>query len=99
VEPISRNASTSMERGAGVEADVLAADAGLATPLLEQVEDYIEEHLADPDLGPAAIAAARWGFTDAAHFSRLFKSAFGQSPWEYRHVALASAWRPVSSTA
>ncbi|HKQ42432.1 MAG TPA: AraC family transcriptional regulator, partial [Pseudonocardia sp.] len=25
-----------------------------------------------------------WGFTDAAHFSRLFRATFGQSPREYR---------------
>ena len=117
--------------------------------LLEQVKAHIEDHLADPDLGPAAIAAAHhisprylrklfegegdsvarwirsrrldrcrsdlarpdlcnrsvsavashWGFTDAAHFSRLFKSTFGQSPREYRSATLASAWRPMSSIA
>jgi len=117
--------------------------------LLQQVKAHIEDHLADPDLGPTAIAAAHhisprylrklfegdgdsvarwirsrrldrcrhdlarpdlcdrsvsavashWGFTEAAHFSRLFKSTFGQSPREYRRAALASAWRPMSSIA
>ena len=33
---------------------------------------------------PIVTIAHRWGFTDAAHFSRLFRSAFGQSPREYR---------------
>jgi AraC-like DNA-binding protein len=28
--------------------------------------------------------AARWGFTDAAHFSRLFKATFGLSPRDHR---------------
>lgn len=28
--------------------------------------------------------ASRWGFVDAAHFSRVFKSAFGVSPSEFR---------------
>lgn len=34
--------------------------------------------------------AARWGFTDAAHFSRLFRATYGASPSEYRvaHEAL-----------
>lgn len=33
--------------------------------------------------------AARWGFTDAAHFSRLFKATFDSAPREYRATALA----------
>jgi len=33
---------------------------------------------------PVAAIAARWGFVDAAHFSRAFKTAFGISPSEYR---------------
>ncbi|MCR6483662.1 helix-turn-helix domain-containing protein [Amycolatopsis sp. OK19-0408] len=33
---------------------------------------------------PIVAVAQRWGFTDAAHFSRLFRGAFGQSPREYR---------------
>jgi AraC-like DNA-binding protein len=42
--------------------------------------------LADPGLVERPIAAlgARWGFLDAAHFSRLFRSTFGVSPREYR---------------
>ena len=110
--------------------------------LLQQIRSFIEDQLADPELGPSDIAAAhhistrylrklfeaegdsvarwirtrrlehcrrdlgradlagrsvsavaaRWGFTDAAHFSRLFKATFGQSPREYRHHALGPAW-------
>ncbi|WP_460774694.1 AraC-like ligand-binding domain-containing protein [Microbacterium sp. GXF7504] len=33
---------------------------------------------------PVAVVGARWGFPDAAHFSRTFKAAFGVSPSEYR---------------
>lgn len=33
---------------------------------------------------PVAAIAARWGFVDAAHFSRAFKAAFAVSPGEYR---------------
>jgi AraC-like DNA-binding protein len=42
--------------------------------------------LLDPMLGdrPVAAIAARWGFVDAAHFSRAFKTAYGVSPSEYR---------------
>lgn len=95
------------------------------------IETYISDHLADPLLGPDAIAlrfgvsrrtiyglfedaplsvsglireqrllrsardlqapgcrsilaiAMRWGFNDASHFSRLFKSRFGVSPREF----------------
>ncbi|MFJ9900658.1 helix-turn-helix domain-containing protein [Streptomyces sp. NPDC091280] len=33
---------------------------------------------------PVGVIAARWGFADAAHFSRIFRSAYGTSPREYR---------------
>lgn len=40
------------------------------------------------DVGQASIPilsiAQRWGFVDGAHFSRVFKAAYGQSPREYR---------------
>ena len=36
-------------------------------------------------LGVAAIAA-RWGFVDAAHFSRNFRAAYGMSPTQLRHT-------------
>lgn len=101
--------------------------------LLAQVRHHIAEHLADPDLSPASVAAAhhlsvrhlhrlfaeqgtsvagsiralrlercrrdlaesdelvhvvaaRWGFTDPAHFSRLFRGTFGLSPSEHREA-------------
>jgi AraC family transcriptional activator of tynA and feaB len=37
----------------------------------------------------------RWGFTDSAHFSRLFKAEFGESPRQYRQQRMAI--RPPSS--
>lgn len=42
--------------------------------------------LADPGLyeRPIAALAARWGFLDPAHFSRLFRTTYGASPREYR---------------
>jgi len=43
------------------------------------------------DLGDAALAGEpvatigfRWGFTDAAHFSRAFREQFGVAPRAYR---------------
>jgi AraC-like DNA-binding protein len=38
-----------------------------------------------------ASIAARWGFMDAAHFSRVFKSAYGLSPSDFRSVH-SSGW-------
>lgn len=105
--------------------------------LMEQIRSYIRKNLAEPDLGPARIAAAhfisvrhlhgmfheqgttvsawvrtrrlencrrelqdplfnqesvteiaaRWGFLDSAHFSRVFKVNFGVSPTEARSEA------------
>lgn len=45
--------------------------------------------LSDPALAvqPVAAIAARWGFASAAHFSQLFKSAYGLPPQEYRRQA------------
>jgi AraC-like DNA-binding protein len=37
---------------------------------------------------PVAAIAARWGFVDAAHFSRVFKAAYNESPSEVRSSAL-----------
>lgn len=33
---------------------------------------------------PVHVIAARWGFADRAHFSRLFRARYGLSPQEYR---------------
>jgi AraC family transcriptional activator of tynA and feaB len=40
--------------------------------------------------GSVTDIAFRWGFCDAAHFSRVFKREFGATPSEVRHEALAS---------
>ena len=43
-------------------------------------------------LGVAAIGA-RWGFQDAAHFSRIFRAANGLSPTEFRRLHRESSSR------
>lgn len=47
------------------------------------------QDLLDPTLGTTTVAAigARWGFTDPAHFSRLFRSTHGMPPGTYRRIA------------
>jgi AraC-like DNA-binding protein len=52
--------------------------------------DSCQRDLIDPILAnvPVASIAAKWGLPDPAHFSRLFRRTFGQSPSDYRHSAL-----------
>lgn len=47
--------------------------------------------LRDPLQGHRAVStiAARWGFVDAAHFSRIFRDAFGEPPSRYRRPVRA----------
>ncbi len=47
------------------------------------------EDLQQHDGGSVTEIAFRWGFSDAAHFSRLFKRAFGVTPSEVRREARA----------
>ncbi|UQN14154.1 helix-turn-helix domain-containing protein [Gulosibacter sp. ACHW.36C] len=54
------------------------------------------ESLLDPAQASLTILqiAQEWGFVDAAHFSRTFKSAFGTSPSVYRRAHQSAATRP-----
>ncbi len=45
--------------------------------------------LQQPNGGSVTSIAFRWGFCDAAHFSRVFKQAYGETPSAVRHAALA----------
>jgi AraC-like DNA-binding protein len=47
--------------------------------------------LVDPTLAdlPVGAIAARWGLTDASHFSRMFRDAYGLPPAAYRLTATA----------
>jgi AraC-like DNA-binding protein len=49
--------------------------------------------LTDPTLRaqPAQVIAARWGFPDKAHFSRVFTAAYGMSPQAYRDAGPLAA--------
>jgi AraC family transcriptional activator of tynA and feaB len=48
------------------------------------------EDLERPTGGSVTEIAFRWGFRDAAHFSRVFKRQFEATPTEVRHAARAS---------
>ncbi|GAB2818652.1 helix-turn-helix transcriptional regulator [Streptomyces daliensis] len=47
--------------------------------------------LANPQLTtrPIHVIAARWGFTNAAHFSQVFRGAYGLSPRQFRQHCAA----------
>lgn len=51
--------------------------------------EHIRRDLRDPLHSGTSVGAlaARWGFLDAAHFSRTFREAFGQSPTDWRRSA------------
>lgn len=51
--------------------------------------DRCRRDLADPGLWarPVRAIGARWGFPDGAHFSRVFRAAYGIPPREYRRRA------------
>lgn len=48
--------------------------------------EHCRRDLADPALNsrPIHAIAARWGFANNAHFSRVFRAAYGLSPADYR---------------
>ncbi len=60
--------------------------------------DRCRRDLADPRLAntPIATIACRAGFTDPAHFSRLFRATHGMPPNEYRRSAARPAAGPGS---
>jgi AraC-like DNA-binding protein len=48
--------------------------------------DNCRRDLEDPALAQRGVQAIarRWGFDDAAHFSKIFKASFGEPPGQYR---------------
>jgi AraC-like DNA-binding protein len=53
--------------------------------------DHCQRDLVNPGLADQTIItiAGRWGLTNGAHFSRLFRATYGCSPREYRSRAVA----------
>ncbi|MFJ9031066.1 helix-turn-helix domain-containing protein [Streptomyces sp. NPDC102274] len=69
---------------------VLGHGTTLAAWIRDQRLEQTCRSLADPAQRaiPISHVAARWGFSDAAVFSCVFRGAFGMSPRSYRHHAL-----------
>ncbi len=61
-------------------------DTTVSTWIRERRLERCRTDLLNPALADRTIAAiaARWGFSDAAHFSRVFKTHYGVSPSELR---------------
>ncbi len=58
----------------------------VSTRIRERRLERCRADLLDPSLSgrPVSAVAARWGFPDAAHFSRAFKASYGVSPSSLR---------------
>jgi AraC family transcriptional regulator, positive regulator of tynA and feaB len=69
------------------------ADASVAAQVRNERLARCLEDLRRRNGGSVTDIAFRWGFCDAAHFSRVFKREFGATPSEIRHEALASSTR------
>jgi AraC family transcriptional regulator, positive regulator of tynA and feaB len=65
-------------------------DASVATLVRTERLARCREDLQRPNGGSVTEIAFRWGFCDAAHFSRVFKREFGATPSEVRHAAIAA---------
>lgn len=61
---------------------------GVASWVRQRRLERSRQDLLDPALRdrPVAAIAARWGFTSAAHFSRVFRAAHGLPPAAYRDL-------------
>ena len=70
----------------------LFEDAPTSVAVLVRIERLQRcfEDLERPNGGSVTEIAFRWGFSDTAHFSRVFKREFGKTPREVRQGSLAS---------
>lgn len=61
-------------------------DTTVSTVIKQRRLEQARADLTDPALQSRTVAAiaTRWGFVDAAHFSRVFKQRYGMSPSELR---------------
>jgi AraC-like DNA-binding protein len=66
--------------------------ASVAGLIRERRLERCRRDLLDPSLAevPVSAIAAHWGLTNAAHFSRAFRAAYGASPVEYRRLGDAA---------
>ena len=64
------------------------ADSTVASWIRTRRLEHCRRDLRDPILADRSVGtiAARWGFVDAAHFSRIFRTAFGETPSTYRRA-------------
>ncbi len=71
-------------------------DGTLADWIVRQRLDRARRDLAlDPGATTVSGAARAWGFASAAHFTRRFRAAHGESPREWRHRSRAVSGPPV----
>jgi AraC-like DNA-binding protein len=70
-----------------------AEDETVASWIRSQRLERCRRDLRDPLLRERSVCAiaARWGYTDAAHFSRAFRTAYGVCPREYRLASQPTA--------
>ncbi|MET8835239.1 helix-turn-helix domain-containing protein [Micromonospora sp. NPDC004540] len=63
-----------------------AEETTVAAYIRDERLERCRRDLADPALGdrPIQAIAGRWGFRDKAHFSRAFRTAYGETPQAYR---------------
>lgn len=63
-------------------------DTTVSTVIRQRRLEHARTDLTDPTLATRTVAAiaTRWGFVDAAHFSRVFKQAYGLTPSELRNL-------------
>jgi AraC-like DNA-binding protein len=83
--PIARAYAMSVRALHALFEDVDASVAGLVRR--ERLARCLED-LRRPNGGSVTDIAFRWGFCDAAHFSRVFKREFSATPSEVRQAAL-----------
>jgi AraC-like DNA-binding protein len=64
---------------------------GVAGLIRQRRLERCRDGLLDPAQAdrPVAGIAARWGFSSAAHFSRVFRDAYGMPPGEFRRAYLS----------
>lgn len=78
-----------------------AQDTTVAAWIRARRLDRCHRDLSDPGIGdqPIHAIASRWGFPDASHFTRAFRTAYGLSPRDYRRRHRSHARRDGPASA